>query len=61
VKRYKSNSDLISNPIKLNIKDTIRLHIEDRIESSEDIPQLESVSLTLIEVAIPTVNLSIQQ
>jgi len=35
-----------------NIKDAIRLHIEDRIESGEDIPQAESVSLTLMEVAI---------
>jgi predicted RNase H-like HicB family nuclease len=35
-----------------NIKDAIRLHIEDRIESGEDIPQFESVSLTLMEVAV---------
>lgn len=35
-----------------NIKDAIRLHIEDRIDSGEDIPQSESVSLTLIEVAV---------
>lgn len=35
-----------------NIRDTIRLHIEDRIESGEDIPQSESVSLTLLEVAV---------
>jgi predicted RNase H-like HicB family nuclease len=35
-----------------NIKDAIRLHIEDRIESGEDIPQSESVSLTLMEVAV---------
>jgi predicted RNase H-like HicB family nuclease len=35
-----------------NIKDAIRLHIEDRIESDEDIPQAESVSLTLMEVAV---------
>ncbi len=35
-----------------NIKDAIRLHIEDRIESGEDIPQSESVSLTMMEVAI---------
>jgi len=36
----------------VNIKDAIRLHIEDRIESSEDIPQFESVSLTMMEVAV---------
>lgn len=35
-----------------NIKDAIHLHIEDRIESGEDIPQSESVSLTLMEVAV---------
>jgi len=36
----------------VNIKDVIRLHVEDRIESGEDIPQSESVSLTLMEVAV---------
>lgn len=35
-----------------NIKDAIRLHIEDRIEGDEEIPQAEIVSLTLIEVAV---------
>jgi len=35
-----------------NIKDAIRLHIEDRIESGEEIPQAESISLTLMEVAV---------
>ncbi|TSA06587.1 MAG: type II toxin-antitoxin system HicB family antitoxin [Deltaproteobacteria bacterium] len=35
-----------------NIKDSIRLHVEDRIENGEDIPQAESVSLTLMEVAV---------
>ena len=35
-----------------NIKDAIRLHIEDRIESGEAIPQSVSVSLTLMEVAV---------
>jgi len=35
-----------------NIRDAIRLHIEDRIESGEEIPQSESVSLTLMEVAV---------
>lgn len=33
-----------------NIKDAIRLHIDDKIASGEDIPQSESVSLTLMEV-----------
>ena len=35
-----------------NIKDAIRLHVEDRIENGEDLHQSESVSLTLMEVAI---------
>jgi predicted RNase H-like HicB family nuclease len=35
-----------------NVRDAIRLHIEDRIESGEEIPQAESVSLTLMEVAV---------
>lgn len=35
-----------------NIKDAIRLHIEDRIEGDEEIPQAETASLTLIEVAV---------
>ena len=35
-----------------NIRDAIHLHVEDKLESGEDIPQAESVSLTLMEVAI---------
>lgn len=35
-----------------NIKDAIRLHVEDRFESGEDIPQFDSVSLTMMELAI---------
>jgi predicted RNase H-like HicB family nuclease len=35
-----------------NIRDAIRLHIEDGIGSGEDIPQAESVSLTLMEIAV---------
>lgn len=35
-----------------NIKDAIRLHVEDRIENGKDIQQSESVSLTLLEVAV---------
>ena len=35
-----------------NIKDAIHLHIEDRLESSEEIPQPESVSLTIMEAAV---------
>ena len=35
-----------------NIKDAIRLHIEDKIESGEDIPQSDSVGLPLMEVSL---------
>ncbi|NKQ38480.1 MAG: type II toxin-antitoxin system HicB family antitoxin [Methanosarcinales archaeon] len=35
-----------------NIKDSIRIHIEDRINSGEEIPIIESISLTSLEVAI---------
>jgi len=35
-----------------NIKDAIRLHVEDRLEGGEEIPQPESVSLTSMEVAV---------
>ena len=35
-----------------HIKDAIRLHVEDRLEAGEEIPQPESVSLTSLEVAV---------
>jgi predicted RNase H-like HicB family nuclease len=35
-----------------NIKDALRLHVEDRLESGEEIRQSESVSLTSLEVAV---------
>lgn len=35
-----------------NIKDAIRLHVEDRLEAGEEIPQPESVSLTSLEIAV---------
>lgn len=35
-----------------NIRDAVVLHIEDRLESGEEIPQPESVSLTSLEVAV---------
>jgi predicted RNase H-like HicB family nuclease len=34
-----------------NIKDAIRLHIEDRLQSGEKFPQPESVSLTPLKLA----------
>jgi len=33
-----------------NIRDAIQLHLEDRLESGEEVPQPESVSLTLLEL-----------
>ena len=33
-----------------NIRDAIQLHIEDRTEDNEEIPQAESVSLTSLEL-----------
>ena len=35
-----------------NIKDAIRLHVEDRLEMGEEIPQDEAVSLTSLEVTV---------
>jgi predicted RNase H-like HicB family nuclease len=35
-----------------NIKDVIKLHIEDRIESKEEINEIESISLTAMEVEV---------
>jgi predicted RNase H-like HicB family nuclease len=35
-----------------NLKDAIRLHVEDRIQAGEEIPQPESISLTSLKVAV---------
>lgn len=35
-----------------NIRDAIRIHVEDRLETGEEIPQPESISLTSLEVAV---------
>jgi predicted RNase H-like HicB family nuclease len=35
-----------------NIKDAIRLHLQDRIASDEEIPEHVSVSLSTVEVAV---------
>ncbi|MGR3294208.1 MAG: hypothetical protein ACUZ9M_09370 [Candidatus Scalindua sp.] len=37
---------------RANINDAIKLHVEDRIESGENIQQSESVSLILMEVSV---------
>jgi len=35
-----------------NIEDAIRLHVEDRLQSGEEIPHVDSISLTSLEVAM---------
>ena len=35
-----------------NIKDAIQLHVEDRIDAGEEIPQPQTISLTLMDVAV---------
>jgi predicted RNase H-like HicB family nuclease len=35
-----------------NIKDAIKLHLQDRAESGEDIPEIEMMSFTQVEIAI---------
>ncbi|MGH9787473.1 MAG: type II toxin-antitoxin system HicB family antitoxin [Candidatus Acidiferrales bacterium] len=35
-----------------NIKDAIRLHVEDRLANGEEIPELKSVSLSTVEVSV---------
>lgn len=34
------------------IRDAVRLHIEDRLENGEEIPQAVSVSLTSLDIAV---------
>ncbi len=34
-----------------NIRDAIRLHVEDRLANNEPVPDVEVVSLTVLEVA----------
>ena len=35
-----------------NIKDAIKLHIEDRLEEGEEIPHFELINLTSVEVSV---------
>lgn len=35
-----------------NIKDVIKLHLEDRVKGKEELPENKSVSLSTVEVAI---------
>jgi len=35
-----------------NIKDAIRLHLEDRLADGEEIPEIKSVSLSTVDVSV---------
>ena len=35
-----------------NIRDAIRLHLDDRIESGEKIPQAQLINLTTVDVSV---------
>ena len=35
-----------------NIKDAIKLHIEDRLATRESIPEIEAITLTAVEVKV---------
>ena len=35
-----------------NLREAVGLHIEDRLASGEDIPQIEAISLITVEVAV---------
>jgi predicted RNase H-like HicB family nuclease len=35
-----------------NIKDAIKLHLEDRIRAGEELPEIKSLSLSTVEVAV---------
>lgn len=35
-----------------NIKDAVKLHLEDRVANQEELPEVRSVSLSTIEVAV---------
>ena len=35
-----------------NIKDAIRLHVNDRLDNGEEVPHAQSVSITSLEVAV---------
>lgn len=38
--------------VMVNIKDAMRLHIEDRVASGEEVASYESISLTSLEVTV---------
>ena len=46
-----SQGDTYEEAVK-NIKDVIRLHIEDRLSAKEKLPEREAVSLSTVEVTV---------
>jgi len=38
--------------VMANIKDAVRLHVEDRLANGEEIPEAISVSLSTVEVSV---------
>ena len=46
-----SQGDTYEEALK-NIKDAVRLHIEDRLAGGEDIPEHTTVSLSTVEIAV---------
>ncbi len=46
-----SQGDTYEEAVK-NIKDAIRLHVEDRLACGEEIPEHVSVSLSTVEVSV---------
>ncbi len=46
-----SQGDTYEEAVK-NIKDAIRLHVEDRLAGGEEIPEHVSVSLSTVEVSV---------
>lgn len=46
-----SQGDTYEEALK-NIKDAVKLHVEDLIESKESLPKTDSISLSTIEVAV---------
>lgn len=35
-----------------NIKDAIKLHLEDKVQAGEELPEIKSLSLSTVEVAV---------
>lgn len=46
-----SQGDTYEEALK-NIKDAIKLHLEDRLAGKEELPKIKSLSLSTVEVAV---------